>query len=172
MGHSGHLPCRSSRFRIAVRLRRAVGCPPSGVELVPVAIAPVLSGGVVAFPAVRTKAVVHPLVLREVFEGQPIATRRAALVGLLRDHARLSCECLTRGVLARGLRCLRLRRDGRPPPSKVVRSSDPISGSAKKTSAFTCSSSAAVPAPSESVAVDGLPPSAAAGLSVLVRSAS
>ncbi len=75
-----------------MRLEGAVCLTPSAVDLVPIALASVLRSGAVALAAVRTKAVVHPLVLREVLEPQPFTTTSAALKRLLRDHAVLSCE--------------------------------------------------------------------------------
>ena len=50
-----------SSFRIAVRLESAVSLTASAVDVVPVAVAPVLCSCVMAFPAVRTDAVVHLL---------------------------------------------------------------------------------------------------------------
>jgi hypothetical protein len=84
-----------------MRLEGAIGLTPSTVDLVTIALAPVLRGCAVALPAMRTEPVVHPLMRREVLERQPFAAGGATLVGWLRDH---SCERLSPRVLGQGLR--------------------------------------------------------------------
>jgi len=106
---SGDLPRGSPTLRIPMRLVRAVRFTPSGVDLLPVALAPVSGRGVVAAPAVRAKTLVHPLVSRKGREGQPLTTGSAALMGSPRDHrfrfpiVFFSRERFSRGMLARGL---------------------------------------------------------------------
>jgi hypothetical protein len=77
---------RGSVRRVVVRLARVVGLTPSAVDLVPIAIAPVLRICSMALPALRTDAVEHPFVPREGRKGQPFRAFGAAFMRLLPDH--------------------------------------------------------------------------------------
>ena len=123
---------RGSVRRVVVWLARAVRLTPSAVDLVAVAIAPVLRRCAMALPAVRTDAVEHPFVLREGRKGQPFRAFGAALMRLLPDHRLTSPwfseagpldsrERFSRALLARGLSESSVRGTPTPlPPFRLL----------------------------------------------------
>src|SRR6185503_19816233 len=78
---------RSSMVGIAVRLSRAVSLTPSSVDLLPIAIAPVLRRRAMALPAVRADAQMHAFVPWERRKEQPFRAFGAAFMRLLPDHS-------------------------------------------------------------------------------------